>query len=240
MEGLSQTALARLEPRPWTDKDQQQAELLQSHGYSYLAISEAMARHVSVVYSRLTISYAERKKLQRRASRKPNPPRQLSKCPCDPKLKRQRYRASDLRYREANRERIRQKVREWQKKNPDKVSEQNRRRSAIRRAAHKVSLSPLTVAQKTAQFALFDNTCAYCGIADRLSVDHILPLSHGGLDELKNVVPACPTCNSSKSARPVEEWYRQQPFFSEARWRKIQRHCPAAVAGQLPLALCRT
>jgi 5-methylcytosine-specific restriction endonuclease McrA len=87
------------------------------------------------------------------------------------------------------------------------------------------------------RYALFKGKCCYCGTGGKLEVDHVLPLSLGGLDDASNIAPACRRCNASKNASPVEAWYRRQPFFTEVRWRKIQRHCPAAVTGQLPLAL---
>ena len=47
--------------------------------------------------------------------------------------------------------------------------------------------------------------CAYCGQpADTL--DHILPLVRGGTNYEGNLVPACRSCNSSKSARTIIEW----------------------------------
>jgi hypothetical protein len=68
-------------------------------------------------------------------------------------------------------------------------------------------------------------------------VEHVLALTKGGLDEASNIIPSCNTCNCSKNNSPVGAWYNRQPFFAEARWRKIQRHCSAAVVGQLPLAM---
>lgn len=51
--------------------------------------------------------------------------------------------------------------------------------------------------------------CAYCGVSKesaiaigaRLTVDHIVPRSMGGPDELWNLVAACGKCNSSKGNR---------------------------------------
>jgi 5-methylcytosine-specific restriction endonuclease McrA len=92
--------------------------------------------------------------------------------------------------------------------------------------AHGASIALATVGRRS---------CAYCGSPERLTVDHVLALKCGGHDEAPNVVPACLRCNSSKSASFVEQWYRRQPFFDKARWRKIQRHCPDAAKGQLVL-----
>lgn len=51
----------------------------------------------------------------------------------------------------------------------------------------------------------FDRCCAYCGRRDRkLTKDHVIPVSVGDpetVDLIDNIVPACMSCNSSKSAR---------------------------------------
>jgi hypothetical protein len=127
--------------------------------------------------------------------------------------------------------------RQWRNANRERLRENIRRRKARKRASRKNALRPLDTIGKNARFTIWQNRCAYCGAIGKMTVDHVLALTAGGLDELCNVAPACGRCNSSKCNAPVESWYRRQPFFTEARWRKIQRHCPAAVAGQLPLAL---
>lgn len=43
-------------------------------------------------------------------------------------------------------------------------------------------------------------TCHYCGL-DANSVDHVLPRSRGGTDDLDNLVACCSSCNSSKGDR---------------------------------------
>ena len=48
--------------------------------------------------------------------------------------------------------------------------------------------------------------CVYCGSNQRLTVDHIQPLSKGGSHSLVNLATACRSCNSSKSAKTPEEW----------------------------------
>lgn len=76
------------------------------------------------------------------------------------------------------------------------------------------------------QFALFNNCCAYCNKSESeemLHVDHFIALSKGGPHILENLLPACKTCNLSKSNHHPEEWYRRQEFFSEKRWRNILR-----------------
>ena len=50
--------------------------------------------------------------------------------------------------------------------------------------------------------------CSYCNVdvGETYDVDHVVPTSRGGSDELDNLVLACPTCNRSKGDRTVEEW----------------------------------
>jgi hypothetical protein len=149
-------------------------------------------------------------------------------------------------YRNANIERCRENTRRWMLANPEKCRENARRRAAVKRASRHRALLPATRTAIDARFAIWGNHCAFCGVDakhprnashKRLTVEHVLALTKGGLDEASNIIPACLTCNSSKQTRPVEEWYRRQPFYTDARWRKIQRHCPGAHAGQLPLAI---
>jgi len=51
----------------------------------------------------------------------------------------------------------------------------------------------------------FKGRCAYC---DSLATtfDHIIPISQNGNSEIKNVVPACTFCNSSKKNKDVFKW----------------------------------
>lgn len=48
---------------------------------------------------------------------------------------------------------------------------------------------------------LLGNVCIYCGEPKRLERDHKIPVSQGGTDDITNIVPACRTCNTKKSAR---------------------------------------
>ena len=142
---------------------------------------------------------------------------------------------------ESGREWQRNRIKEFRVSNPESTAknayEGNRKRSAFRRAGRRNALVPLTSSQLKERFALFNDACAYCGSDKQATIDHVMPLSNGGLDEYTNIVPACKTCNSSKNSKEVWQWYQSQSFFTEARWRKIQRHCSDKVGGQLPLAL---
>ena len=67
----------------------------------------------------------------------------------------------------------------------------------------------------------FNYSCAYCGSKHNLTMDHVVPVARGGLTEYYNIVPACKSCNSSKNAKDVIEWYTAQPFYDRARLENI-------------------
>lgn len=51
--------------------------------------------------------------------------------------------------------------------------------------------------------------CHYCGRQvgrDRLTMDHVVPLSRGGKSKKGNVVPACKECNNRKKYLLPLEW----------------------------------
>jgi HNH endonuclease len=59
--------------------------------------------------------------------------------------------------------------------------------------------------------------CAYCGATDKpLQRDCILALSRGGRYTLDNVVPACPSCNTSKWNNEVTGWLRRKRLDERA------------------------
>lgn len=54
-----------------------------------------------------------------------------------------------------------------------------------------------------------DNRCYWCGreVGKKTStLDHIIPLSRGGLDAPWNLVLCCNRCNHVKDCQTVEEW----------------------------------
>jgi hypothetical protein len=129
-------------------------------------------------------------------------------------------------YYERNREEVRERNRRWCKANPDALKAISRRRNSLRRLARCHASAPLTRQQLLQRYDLFGNRCAYCGDTKKITADHVLALNTGGLDEARNIIPACLSCNSKKRISPVAEWYKRQPFFLEANWQRIQQHCP--------------
>lgn len=45
---------------------------------------------------------------------------------------------------------------------------------------------------------ILDYKCQYCGTRERITIDHIIPLTKGGTNHIDNLQPLCHSCNSSK------------------------------------------
>lgn len=106
---------------------------------------------------------------------------------------------------------------------PDYVLYQ-RQKSKRRKARMRESVAiQITGKQIRQRFAELDHHCAYCGAAGDLHIEHVVPISKGGPHAIGNIIPACKDCNFRKRDHEAESWYRAQPFFTEARWRKICR-----------------
>lgn len=59
--------------------------------------------------------------------------------------------------------------------------------------------------------------CAYCGATDAaLQKDCVQPISRGGRYTVDNVVPACGSCNASKSNDEVTSWLRRKRLDERA------------------------
>lgn len=59
----------------------------------------------------------------------------------------------------------------------------------------------MPVKKANSVFARDGHACRHCGTGDRLTVDHIYPVSLGGGDEMENLQTLCHSCNSRKGAR---------------------------------------
>lgn len=104
-------------------------------------------------------------------------------------------------YRIKNAKEAYKKIKEWKKRNPDKIREYRR----TRRVKKLNSSGVFTNAEWKVMIEAHDHRCFYCkNKIDRLEQDHIKPLSRGGRHEASNIVPACRKCNGSKSDLDVE------------------------------------
>lgn len=54
---------------------------------------------------------------------------------------------------------------------------------------------------RAAVYARDGHACRRCGATDDLQVDHIIPVIHGGTEDLENLQTLCGPCNRHKGAR---------------------------------------
>lgn len=65
-----------------------------------------------------------------------------------------------------------------------------------------------------------NSTCQYCGAITDLTVDHITPVSKGGLWEWSNLVTACNTCNGRKGSKTLKQlgWKLKKMPVAPSSW----------------------
>lgn len=91
-----------------------------------------------------------------------------------------------------------------------------------RKDLSKSVISDLTEEQWNETFALFGFKCAYCEGTERITRDHIIPLTKGGAYTKNNIIPCCISCNSKKQNKNYIDWYKKQPFYKDSRLELIE------------------
>jgi 5-methylcytosine-specific restriction endonuclease McrA len=134
--------------------------------------------------------------------------------------RKERQKIHQKKWRDKNIERQRQKCREWYVQNRDRVLEQkkiqfqklkesgysDKRRlyqrvnCRYRRIAAKCD-NPLTIDQWFEVLEENNYQRKKCGSKQDLTMDHIIPISKGGLHTKSNIGVLCRKCNSSKGAK---------------------------------------
>lgn len=110
-------------------------------------------------------------------------------------------------WKQENPERYSGALRRWKKDNRLKVQAAERNREAKKRngGAHTAGdIISILKAQR--------GKCAYCKVrlGDKYHVDHIKPLSRGGLNDRKNLQMLCALCNLSKGPKDQIDFMREQ------------------------------
>jgi len=70
------------------------------------------------------------------------------------------------------------------------------------------------------------NVCIYCGLPEKLTLEHLLPRSRGGPNATDNAIFICKKCNSSKGSKRLYEWFGYEnrdkiPSIAEGKYLKL-------------------
>ena len=132
-------------------------------------------------------------------------------------------------YYEDNKDEILEKNKQYRENNPHiQLNNHNKRRQLEENQGRGI-----TKEQWYEMMNFFNWCCAYSGEyigndSEHRTIDHIIPLNNGGLNEPWNCVPCFANYNYSKNTRNMLEWYVQQEFYSEERLLKIYAWCEYA------------
>ena len=116
----------------------------------------------------------------------------------------------DKQYREENKEQIAMRMKQWAQTPKGKAAIKAAKHN--RRAAKLSAKGNHTSAEILGLFELQSGVCPYCKVKlhktkrNSFHVDHILPLSKGGSNDISNIQLLCPKCNMSKHDKLPEEF----------------------------------
>jgi 5-methylcytosine-specific restriction endonuclease McrA len=100
---------------------------------------------------------------------------------------------------------------EWRGQYP-----QFRENISARKMARKRGLAIVAPFTREVIFDRFDGRCAYCG-RPATTLDHVIPVKHGGESKRGNLLPACASCNPRKRTKSLEDFLEE----CEARGQRI-------------------
>lgn len=141
-------------------------------------------------------------------------------------------------YYHENKQAISKRTKDYRKKNKEKIGayfkkyRQSERGKELGRlnclkwkSLKKELTATFTVKQWKDCKEHFNNTCAYCGKpSKRLTKEHFIPVTKGGVFTVSNIIPACQFCNSSKNNNDFFEWYSSREYYSAAKEKKILKY----------------
>ena len=137
-----------------------------------------------------------------------------------------KVRARNAAWQKANPERVRANYSAWRKANPEKASaaiaawhkanpEKSRAIVTNRRARVKGAEGQHTAKEIKQLLARQKCRCVVCkkSIEDGYHEDHIVPLSRGGSNCIRNIQLLCPTCNCRKGSKPPVKFMQEMGFL---------------------------
>ena len=107
------------------------------------------------------------------------------------------------------RDKWRERHKEYFLAHQDEMSENHRVVNASRKATQMGAEGSFTVEEFRALCEAKDWRCSYCGTKltrRTVTVDHIVPITRMGHNDIVNIAPCCGLCNRRKRDRTPEEW----------------------------------
>ena len=73
--------------------------------------------------------------------------------------------------------------------------------------AREASREPIPLKLRYEVYKKYDDYCTYCHVRFRgdKTIDHVIPVSRGGSNDIENLVVCCRSCNSTKGVKSLEE-----------------------------------
>ena len=129
------------------------------------------------------------------------------KARCKLKAKTLRHKEHAKKYALKNSLAAMQRVREWRKNNPERerllrMTSKNRRRDKEGLTRKDIAATPSKIAWR---INYYGGKCYICG-RQYEQIDHVVPISRGGLNIAANLRPICGLCNRKKGAKKIYEY----------------------------------
>ena len=149
---------------------------------------------------------------------------------------REKLDAYKKRYRE-NPEKEKLRIKKWKHANPQRIDDHNLKRieTVRRKSDGSVTVEIVDQILKSAK------DCIYCSVSltpEVSTLDHIEPVSRGGLHSAFNLVACCRSCNSKKYNKPFHVWLNELPESNKQKALKLyrSRYGSDPLQGLLPLS----
>lgn len=127
------------------------------------------------------------------------------------KCHKEKKRQYSVKYRASHRKELNERQKKWQRAHPEKSRIRCRARRALRSGAIAGNQVALT-GWETKWRKRKTSTCYWCKEktpSENCHVDHINPLSKGGLHAIENVCISCQPCNNKKYNHGLEIWNKR-------------------------------
>lgn len=108
------------------------------------------------------------------------------------------------RWTESNQEKVKINKRRYYDKNREVVFKRSAVHIQKRRAWKNNSNGSFTYNEWEALCNKYENKCLCCKKSKKLTMDHVVPLSRGGSNNIDNIQPLCLLCNMKKGTKTID------------------------------------